>query len=138
MQHTITKEQFYKAPIRKVWEAITDEQQISAWFIKADFKAEVGYEYTFTHEQTMVTGEVTEVEPLHRLVYTWIVGETTAVTTVQWLLAEEDGGTLVTIIHSGFENYPDDTVSSMFTSSQKGWDVVLNELEDYLKTEKYG
>ena len=57
-------------------------KEISTWFIQADFKAEVGYEYTFTHESTQIKGHVLEASPFHTLIYTWIVGGTGVETTV--------------------------------------------------------
>ena len=45
-------ERTYKKSIEKVWQAISTADAISKWFIQADFKAEVNFNYTFTHEQT--------------------------------------------------------------------------------------
>ena len=132
MSKKVEKQHFYKSPISEVWEAISDQDQISAWFIQADFKAEIGYEYTFKHEDTTVTGKVLESDPVTNLVYTWIVGGTEVETEVRWTLEEKDGGTLLTIRHTGFENYSEETAVSMFSSTQKGWDAVIKELTTFL------
>lgn len=48
MKDVIKKEQLFNHPIGTIWNAITKAEEISTWFIKADFKAEKGYKYTFT------------------------------------------------------------------------------------------
>ncbi|MDN5205571.1 SRPBCC domain-containing protein [Fulvivirgaceae bacterium BMA10] len=132
MKDIIKKEQFYQFPISDIWKAISEQEEISKWFIQADFKAEVGYRYTFTYEQTKVTGEVLEADPVYNLVYTWVVGGTTTITTVRWSLKEQENGTMLTIEHSGFEGYPKESAVAMFSSSVQGWDAVCKELQHYL------
>lgn len=136
MDNAIKKEHFFDFPIGQVWQAISNEKEISAWFIKADFKAEVGYQYTFTHENTAIKGEVLKAEPVHHLVYTWVVSGTEAITTVKWALEEKEQGTLLTIEHSGLDNYPTETAINMFNSFSKGWDNCIEELDKYLVKEK--
>jgi len=47
MKDVIIKEQMLNHSIDKVWNAISKQEEISTWFINADFKAEPGYKYTF-------------------------------------------------------------------------------------------
>ncbi len=129
---TIIKKHWLESPISQVWDAISIAEEISAWFIKADFKAEKGYKYKFTHEQTIVSGEVLKANPVYELVYTWIVGGTDVETTVSWRLEEHDKGTLLTLEHSGISNYPGDTAVMMFNNFKGGWDSCVENLEKYL------
>lgn len=133
MQDTIRKQQLFKHPISKVWDAISRAEKISAWFIQADFKAEVGFHYTFTHQQTKITGEVTLARPVTELAYTWVVGGTATVTTVRWKLEEAPEGTLLTLEHSGISNYPAETAVVMFTNFDGGWSSCIANLEQYLR-----
>lgn len=134
MKDIIRKEHQYQAKISDVWNAITIAEEISDWFIKADFKAEVGYSYTFTHESTVISGKVLEVDPVYNLAYTWDVGGTGVSTTVKWQLQENEQGTLVTLIHSGISNYQtDEMITKMFTGFSTGWDSCIVNLEKYLK-----
>lgn len=135
MTDLIRKEHTYQHSIDRVWKAITDQEQIAAWFIKADFKPEKGYAYTFTHEQTTISGTVLEVNPVTHLVYTWTVSGTGGVeTTVTWQLSPVPEGTHVVIEHSGISNYPDEgLVTTMFNNYSKGWDNCILGLEKYLK-----
>jgi uncharacterized protein YndB with AHSA1/START domain len=135
MQNTITKEAFIEAPIAHVWNAISNAEEISKWFIKADFKAEPGYHYTFTaseeHNCTQITGEVKEATP-YSLIYTWVVQNTTTETTVKWKLEEKNGGTHLHLEHSGISSYPGDSAAAMFTSFDSGWTNCISELKGYV------
>ncbi len=133
MEKTIRQEHRYKHNINDVWNAISSAEEISAWFIKADFKAEVGYDYTFTHESTVIEGKVLEASPVHTLVYTWIVKGTGVETTVRWKLKEEGDETVLNIEHSGIENYPnDEMITAMFTNFSNGWVGCAGNLAKYL------
>ena len=135
MKDLITKEKFFKHPIQKVWDAITNQEQISTWFIPATFKAEKGFHYTFNasgEECSPIKGEVLEATP-YTLIYSWIVTETPVETIVKWVLEEVDGGTKLYFEHSGISNYEGKTAVEMFTSFNGGWDNCINGLTDYLK-----
>jgi len=132
MQDKITKQQQFSHPISQVWDAISKAEEISSWFIQADFKAEVGYQYTFTHEQTKITGEVVKANPVYELVYTWVVSGTEAVTTVSWRLEETALGTMLTLEHAGISQYPGETAVVMLENYQGGWNECFANLEKYL------
>lgn len=138
MKDVISKEHLFDHAIDKVWSAISKAEEISAWFIKADFKAEPGYKYTFTASEeqgcTQITGEVKEANP-YTLVYTWIVENTTTETTVKWQLEEFKGGTKLFLEHSGISNYPGDTAIKMFGHFGAGWENCINLLTKYLTQE---
>lgn len=129
---TIKLSHFYEHPPEKVWDALSDEKAISKWFIQADFKPLVGYSYTFTHETTVITGEVLVVNRPECLSYTWVVGGTGVPTVVTWDLERKEGGTELTITHSGIEKYGDSAVK-MFTSFKQGWGQCIAGLETYLQ-----
>ncbi|WP_242204011.1 SRPBCC family protein [Aestuariivivens insulae] len=139
MNDVITKEALFNHPIDKVWNAISKAEEISTWFIKADFKAEKGYKYTFTSEPnekgcTTISGEVKEANP-YTLVYTWIVADTKVETTVKWKLETTPNGTKLLLEHSGISNYQGETAIKMFESFNGGWNNCIKELLAYLKTE---
>ena len=138
MKDLIRKEMQYNHPIADIWDAISNEDEISALFIKAEFKAEVGYQYTFTHEEITITGKVLEVDPIYNLVYTWVMGGTDVETTVKWRLEENAEGTLLVVEHSGISDYPtEEMITNMFTHYSEGWDGCISRLENYLKEPKH-
>jgi len=132
LEQHIKLKKFYHHPIETVWTAISDAEAISKWFIEAEFQAEVGFNYTFRHESTTVTGEVLAVEPPTLLIYTWQVGDMAVRTTVRWQLSGQRRGTLLELEHWGFEAY-EQSALEMFEASVKGWDAVTAELERYLE-----
>lgn len=137
MKDVITKEVLFNHPIDRIWNAITKAEEISTWFIKADFKAEKGYQYTFTSEPnekgcTTISGEIKESNP-YVLIYTWIVGGTNVETTVKWELKPTENGTKLVLEHSGITNYTDETAVAMFENFNGGWDNCINGLTNYLK-----
>lgn len=139
MNRTITKEKVFNHSIDQIWNAITKAEEISIWFIKTDFKAEKGFNYTFTSEPnekgcTTISGTVKEANP-YILVYTWIVADTKVETTVTWKLEDLGNSTKLYLEHSGIENYAGETAITMFESFNGGWDNCINGLTNYLKKE---
>lgn len=137
MKDAITKVKVLKHPVEKVWDAITKAEEISAWFLEADFKAEVGYHYTFNskgEECSPIIGEIKSADP-YTLIYTWVVKDSPGETTVKWILEPTHEGTKLYLEHSGISNYLGDTAIAMFESFNGGWDNCINGLTNYLKQE---
>ncbi|MEO0573423.1 MAG: SRPBCC domain-containing protein, partial [Bacteroidota bacterium] len=99
--------------------------------------AERGYHYTFFSEGencTQISGEVKEANP-YTLIYTWMVQNTKAVTTVKWSLKELQGKTKLYLEHSGIAGYEGDNAVTMFNSFDKGWDNCVSGLSSFLNAE---
>ncbi len=137
MKDTISKQVEFNHSIDTIWNAITKAEEISTWFIQADFKAENGYQYTFNAGEengcTAITGEVKSATP-YTLIYTWIVQDTDVETTVSWRLERTANGTMLTLEHSGISGYSGDTAVAMFASFDKGWDNCVSSLAEYAQT----
>ncbi|PCJ67804.1 MAG: hypothetical protein COA58_01315 [Bacteroidetes bacterium] len=130
----ITKEVVFNSKIDNVWNAISIGEEISKWFLKADFKPEVGYKYSFrspNDDCEQIHGEVKEATP-YKLVYTWIVAGTNVETKVSWELQSTDEGTQLYLKHSGIAEYDEDTAIKMFESFNGGWDNCISGLTDFL------
>lgn len=141
MKDIIKKEVVFNQSIDKVWNAISKEEEISTWFIPADFKAQKGYKYTFTSPPnekgcTVISGVVKNASP-YLLIYTWAVAETKTETTVTWQLESTPEGTKLTLEHSGISGYAGETAIAMFESFNGGWDNCISGLTDYLKETAY-
>ncbi len=138
MKDQIVKEQVFEHGIDKVWKAITEADEISKWFIHADFKAEPGYQYTFTateeHGRTKISGKVLEADP-YTLKYTWTTGDAPIETIVTWTLKQEGGQTVLTLVHSGIAQYGD-SAAEVMGHFDMGWDGCLSVLPEYLKDGK--
>jgi uncharacterized protein YndB with AHSA1/START domain len=74
-----------------------------------------------------IEGEFIEVDPPRKLVHTWhLVGAPGAPTTVSFVLDPVDGGTRITLRHSGF--VPPDTGANTGT----GWETSFERLAEIL------
>ncbi|MEQ8520491.1 MAG: SRPBCC domain-containing protein [Cytophagales bacterium] len=135
MKDQIVKEKLFNHSIDKVWKAITEAEQISKWFIHADFKAEAGYQYTLTateeHGSTKVKGRVLEANP-YTLKYTWGSGESAIETIVTWTLKQEGSQTKLILVHSGISKHGE-AAEEVMGHFDMGWDACLSVLPNYLK-----
>ena len=136
MKDSIRKERVFHHPIDKVWQAITEGDQISKWFLQANFKPEVGYDYTLStsdeHECDGVRGTILEADP-YTLKYSWNDG-TPVDTIVTWTLEERGDDTVLTLVHSGISKLGELAKQKMGDFDQ-GWDNCLSSLPNYLKDE---
>ena len=69
-------ERTYNAPVKKVWKAITDRDQMKEWYFDlAAFKPEEGFEFKFTggspEKKYVHLCKVTEVIENKKLTYSW-------------------------------------------------------------------
>ncbi|MEO9870258.1 SRPBCC family protein [Ekhidna sp.] len=138
MKDSIQKEKVFGHSIDKVWKAISVGEEISKWFISADFKPEVGYEYTFTaseeHGCTVVKGKILEASP-YILKYSWKVEGAPVETTVQWTLEKQSNGTKLTLEHYGISKFEGETAVEMFNHFSAGWDACMEGLTKYFNEE---
>ncbi len=129
------------APRERVFQAITDPQQLVKWWGKAGLyrttkmtaDLRVGGKWRSEGDAAdgrkfFVYGEYLQVEPPALLVYTWIASWSgAAATTVHWELEEKDGGTLVRVRHTGFAAHPE------LAQHFQGWPLVIGWLQGYLE-----
>ncbi|GAB5417393.1 MAG: hypothetical protein Crog4KO_29750 [Crocinitomicaceae bacterium] len=131
----IAKNQWFNHPIQKVWEAITNTEQVSKWLVPTNFKAEVGFQYALHDpkaECNVVTGTVLKASP-YTLVYSWINETVKDVETlITWELTEENGGTRLSMTHSGISNYSKAQMNDMIDSYSSGWIRCFDNLNELL------
>ena len=103
---SITIERVYAHPVSRVWHALTDRAALAEWLMENDFEPRVGHEFTFRTDpgpgfDGIVRCEVLELDPEHRLVYSWKGGPLDTVIT--YTVESVEGGTRLRIVHEGFE-----------------------------------
>ncbi len=87
------------------WETLTDPTLVERWFARATPVGPAGSAYTIDFgDADVMHGEILEVVPGERLVYSWGWGQTPAArrTRVTWELSPGEDGTLVTLTHDGW------------------------------------
>jgi uncharacterized protein YndB with AHSA1/START domain len=92
-------------PRELVWRALTESDQLAAWLMKNDFRAEVGHTFTFLTDPApgfdgVVHCKVLEVVPLQRLSMTWRGGPLD--TRLSYDLSDVPMGTRLVLRHEGF------------------------------------
>lgn len=134
-------ERTFKAPVTKVWDALTDIDKMRQWYFNmAEFKAEVGFEFEFSGGSEAKTYvhkcRVTIVEAPHQLAYTWRYENYEGNSLVTFELFEEGPlQTRLKLTHTGLETFPEhpDFARSSFNG---GWNYIVNtSLKNFIEGE---
>ena len=97
MNLDVSHQELLPHPVDKVWAALTDPASISDWLMATDdFRPKVGCRFRMKTQRLSTTGwvdaEVLEIEPPHRMVWSWSANDGNPPSTVTFhLVAEEDG-----------------------------------------------
>ena len=120
------------APIEKVWDAITNREQMKEWYFNIpDFELKEHAAFNFFEGEDKKLHhhcEIVEIIPQKKLKHSWTYPDYTHdKTLVKWELQPESNGTLVTLTHKGLENF--DHLGADFKKEkfQNGWDEILNK-----------
>lgn len=136
---SLTVKRTVNAPIDRVWQAWTDPAELKRWYGPAhmttpvaDVDLKVGGAYTVTMKgedgEHTVKGTFTDVQPPHKLAFTWQwEGSPEGETNVSVELNEvSDDQTEVVLRHTGFAGD-----ESRDTHAQ-GWESTMDALEKHL------
>lgn len=129
-------ERVIKAPPEKVWQYVGTEEGLKEWLGPKEYKPEVGARVFFDVQHDghyHMDGEVVTYDPPRELAFTWreteVGGDSwPAYTTVRITLEAVDEGTLVTLLHEGFEVLPAAIAQEQYEGYQRGW-AMLNDLD---------
>ena len=146
MTDRIEKQIDLKAPVSRVWRAITDHREFGEWFgVKLEGPFAVGQSTRghITHpgyEHLQWEAAVTVMEPEHLFAFTWhpyAVDESVdysaeAPTLVEFRIEPIAGGARLTLVESGFDKIPAHRRSEAFIRNEGGWTQQLKNIEDYV------
>ena len=124
------------APRERVWKAIVDPEQLEKWFSPGTTWQSRGegvgsriFVYNPETNGEMYT-QVTDVfEPPRRLVTHSETEPPEVPHVTDWTLEEENGGTRLTLIHSGYELEPDDVRPNSMEQNAFGFGMMLENLK---------
>ena len=127
----IRLEHRYRHAPAAVWRALTDPALHARWWAAGDVRPVVGHRFDLDMGPWgKQPCEVIAVEPERLLQYRFAQG--TLNTTLTWRLTPEGSGTLLTLVHEGF-----DLDSPMgrraFEGMKPGWPGVLARMESVLE-----
>ena len=123
-------ERTYNAPVEKVWQALTDNDQIKQWYFNfPEFRPEVGFEFQFEGKDKGITFlhlcKITEVIPGKKLAYTWRYRDYEGNSTVTFELFPEGDKTRVKLTHEGLETFANNSSDFSLESFSKGWTQII-------------
>jgi uncharacterized protein YndB with AHSA1/START domain len=145
MNDRIEKRIELKAPVSRVWRALTDHREFGEWFrVKLDGPFVAGQisrgQITYPgYEHVKWHAVVQKMEPERLFSFTWhhshdphvdISKEPT--TLVEFRLEKIPSGTLLTVTESGFENLPSDRRLEAFRMNEGGWTEQMKNIEKYV------
>ncbi len=139
----IVVERSYNAPLKTVWEAITDIEKMKQWYFPMleEFVPEVGFETRFDvgHNDKVFVHiwKVKEVEPLKKISYEWKFGGYPGDSVVSWELFSEGEGTRIVLTHSGVETFRGDLYPDLAAHNfVAGWTSFIGtKLKDFVEEE---
>lgn len=134
----VVLERTFDAPVRKVWNALSDLQQMKAWYFDIEsFKPEVGFSFRFTAgsdtKQYVHLCKVTQVVELQKLAYTWQYEGYEGNSEVIFELFPEGDKTRLVLTHTGLDSFPDlpDFAKNNFL---QGWtEIIGTNLKKYVE-----
>jgi len=150
MRHTtdrIERKVLLKAPRARVWRALSDAEEFGNWFgVKLQGKKFApgqrtqgqitypGYEYVVFEVW------IERMEPERLLSWRWhpaavekgVDYSSEPTTLVTFELAEADGGTLLSVVESGFDAIPPHRRLGAFRMNGEGWDEQMKRIEQHV------
>lgn len=139
------REEVFAAPRARVWAALTEPDQLAAWFATPTYALKAGgsgmLRFRFDdgrEEENRV--EVVAVEPTNRFAFRWRShGDDPTIplaeapnTLVEITLSDAPGGTRVRVVESGFTALPEEIRATALRDNTQGWGEVLGNLATYL------
>jgi uncharacterized protein YndB with AHSA1/START domain len=146
MENRIEKRIELKAPVSRVWRALTDHREFGEWFrVKLDGPFVPGQisrgQMTYPgYEHLKWEAVVQKMEPESLFSFTWhpygvdpeadYSKENS--TLVEFKLEKIPTGTLLTLTESGFENIPGDRRLEAFRRNDGGWTEQMKNIESHV------
>lgn len=142
----IRKQIELKAPLSRVWRALTDHREFSSWFgvtLEAPFVAgqPTAGQLTYPgYEHLRMEVFVEKLEPEHYFSFTWhpyavrsdVDYSQENPTLVEFTLHDAGGNTSLTVSESGFSKLPPHRREEAFRMNDGGWSAQLQNIERHV------
>lgn len=146
MSNVIEKRIELKAPVSRVWRALTDYREFGEWFrVKLDGPFVAGQvsrgQITYPgYEHIQWEAVVQKVEPERLFSFTWhpyavnpkIDYSKETPTLVEFRLEKSKSGTLLLLTESGFDKIPGDRRLEAFRMNDGGWTEQMKNIEKHV------
>jgi uncharacterized protein YndB with AHSA1/START domain len=142
---TVERSTLVRAPRSCVWQALTNIQEFSKWFgveAEGEFAPGARMRMISTHESYKGVEffvDVVKMDAPEIFSWRWHPGakqpgednSSEPMTLVEFRLTEVEGGTLVTVVESGFDRLSLARRARVFEDNSKGWQFQLASLTRY-------
>jgi len=142
----IEKQIDLKAPVSRVWRAMTDYREFGEWFrVKLEGPLVVGKEARGQikhpgYEHLQMTMVVQKIEPERLFSYTWhpyaidpkVDYSQETPTLVEFTLEKSAKGTLLKVTESGFDKIPSGRRLEAFRMNENGWAAQLKNIQSHV------
>ncbi len=142
----IEKQIELKAPVSRVWRALTDYKEFGAWFgvkFESPFVAGKPARGRITYpgyEHLMLEAVVQKIEPETLFSYTWhpyaidtkVDYSKETPTLVEFRLEKTATGTLLRVTESGFDKIPSARRDEAFRKNEGGWAQQMKNIERHV------
>ena len=142
MSDPVIVERTYNAPIEKVWNAITDRDEMKKWYFEfSEFKPQVGFEFQFVGkgkqgEDFLHLCKIREVIPNKKLSYSWRYDGYEGNSFVTFELFPEGEKTRLKLTHRALETFPASNPAFAKENFANGWNSLVGSmLKDFLEKE---
>jgi uncharacterized protein YndB with AHSA1/START domain len=146
MENRIEKRIELKAPVSRVWRALTDYLEFGQWFrVKLEGPFVPGQEsrgnITYPgYEHIVWTAVIQNMEPERLFSFTWhpyavdpnVNYSKETPTLVEFRLEKAGSGTLLVLTESGFDNIPAERRSEAFRRNDGGWTEQMKNIEAHV------
>ena len=140
MNKVIKHQFFFPHPKETVWEYLTNSELLAQWLMKNDFVPVVGHNFQFRTNAIPALDfdgichcQVLEIVPFEKLSYSWKGGpgngDFVLDTIVAWKLVSIEGGTNLSLEHSGFGKAEH---ANFFPGMTDGWLKNVQKITDRL------
>jgi uncharacterized protein YndB with AHSA1/START domain len=139
----VVVERTLKAPIARVWKALTEVDQMRQWYFDLkEFRPEVGFEFEFVveHEGNSYHHlcRITDVIPEKKIAYTWRYKGEPGDSLVTFELSAEGDKTQLKLTHTGIDTFPK-TPAYARKNFEAGWNAIIGtELKQFVEQSKKG
>jgi uncharacterized protein YndB with AHSA1/START domain len=135
-----------KAPVSRVWQALTDHREFGTWFrVRLDGPFEPGRtvrgQITYPgYEHVKWEAMVQKIEPEHLFSFTWHPYaidpnqdySSEVPTLVEFTLEKIAAGTLLRVVESGFDKLPDKRRFEAFRMNEGGWGEQMKNIAQHV------
>lgn len=147
MSNRIEKRIELKAPVARVWRALTDYREFGAWFrvkLTGPFepgKASTGHITHPGHEHVVWHAVVQQMEPERLFSFTWhpyaiepgVDYSAEPPTLVEFRLEPKGDGTVLTLTESGFDRIPAARRAEAFRMNDNGWAQQMENIRRHVE-----